>query len=35
MGCTELTKHGSVAPVHRLGWGERRLLGALRAGGRG
>lgn len=31
----ELTKHGSVAPVHRLGWGQRGLLGALRRGGWG
>lgn len=30
-----LTEHGSVAPVDGLGWGQRRLLGALRAGGRG
>lgn len=26
---SEPTKHGSVAPVHRLGWGQRGLLGAL------
>lgn len=26
---SELTEHGGVAPVHRLGWGQRGLLGAL------
>lgn len=26
---SEPTKHGSVVPVHRLGWGQWGLLGAL------
>lgn len=36
VGCAwVLTKHGGVAPAHRLGWGQRGLLGALRGGGWG
>jgi len=31
----EPTLHGGIAPVHRLGWGHRGLLGAMRGGGRG
>lgn len=32
---SKVTQHWSVAPVHRLGRRQRRLLGTLRRGGRG